>query len=724
MDGFTSDIDEIINICLKETRTERETIALEKYLSTLHHFMSLVKETATSKSSVAEIVRLTCQNLILTFLERDNLFFRFGEKGENFYIILKGSVSVLLPRLEKAFMSEEEYLRYLLNLRLYNEIEILNKCLMLNKVIFHFSEKDEFDEFICLKMQEKQEMVETNEFPLSNNNNKNCCFFSSLSKLTQKLFKEVHTLILAEGNAAINNRISANDYIKRLKPLKSSRLSSFKSIFSKFIESVSINVTIPKSIVNIYNYTVINTIKTGEMFGEIALNSRNGTRSATIITEEDTYLGSLTKDSYELFFKDLNNKSKKNLFSIVLAHEIFKEVNKTSFERKFFNLFKLKKFSRGESIVNENEMSEYIYFIKSGEYETTSKRSIYGLKEIITQYQKYLNKDLVIDEQTLQMLLTQDVAIYKYYDNAYKKYFLDKKNLKLFITQNNGIFGLDDYINKKRKPIKTEHFFSDNNLIGASKFEYLSNFTVTCVSNQGEAYMIKREMFAYICSKERHIRDNLKTFLNTKINFMLDRVLHYMKLQIDNYKNKISLPMLSIPNIEKSALINPNQTSTYSINTSTPKNIKRYCVNKSTAKMTLQLETSEEKNYCLTERGELTDYYPTKNNTTKLKTKINFPVLNKVSAFQNTPLKTQDDFVSPGKDLFVERIKKNVIKSNLFNNVFQNYHLTSREGPSCSKLSIGLNNNKVATKKSVNKIDMLLMDKFKEIYSKSIKGLK
>ena len=78
------------------------------------------------------------------------MLFRRGDEGDKFYIILKGSVSILIPKSIDVAMSEYEYVYYLLQLKLNNEFSLLKKVVSLNKHIFHLGEYEIFSKSLNL----------------------------------------------------------------------------------------------------------------------------------------------------------------------------------------------------------------------------------------------------------------------------------------------------------------------------------------------------------------------------------------------------------------------------------------------------------------------------------------------------------------------------------------------------------------------------------------------
>ena len=165
------------------------------------------------------------------------MLFRRGDEGDKFYIILKGSVSILIPKSIDVAMSEYEYVYYLLQLKLNNEFSLLKKVVSLNKHIFHLGEYE----------------IEKIKKNLSLKNSRKS------SRLTLNLLDEYFSKSLNLNSSNVVS-ISSSQYLKNLNPV----------FDDNFINE--------KRIVSIFEYSKIVSLKSGDKFGEIALSSINRTR--------------------------------------------------------------------------------------------------------------------------------------------------------------------------------------------------------------------------------------------------------------------------------------------------------------------------------------------------------------------------------------------------------------------------------------------------------------
>ena len=72
---------------------------------------------------------------------KNKILFKEGDKGDKFYIILKGEVGILIPQEKKINCCPTEYLKYLIFLHLYQEKSLINKLLMVNREILKMDER-------------------------------------------------------------------------------------------------------------------------------------------------------------------------------------------------------------------------------------------------------------------------------------------------------------------------------------------------------------------------------------------------------------------------------------------------------------------------------------------------------------------------------------------------------------------------------------------------------
>ena len=119
---------------------------IKTYLKTMPSLMNIISKEQNAGLSENLIEEISI-HLRHEYIPRNNLVCRFGERGEKFYIILKGKVTFLVPKLIKCYLNFEEYITYLMQLRKNDEFELLNNLLVQNRILYPF-EDDDLDEFL------------------------------------------------------------------------------------------------------------------------------------------------------------------------------------------------------------------------------------------------------------------------------------------------------------------------------------------------------------------------------------------------------------------------------------------------------------------------------------------------------------------------------------------------------------------------------------------------
>ena len=103
-------------ILTKNTRSSEDIQILNTYLKHKEKLISFIKRDDIDNTNIDELLCKITKNLKSHSSEGNSFLFHIGDKGNKFYIILKGSVSVLLPEERKVKMNISQYKKYLLQL--------------------------------------------------------------------------------------------------------------------------------------------------------------------------------------------------------------------------------------------------------------------------------------------------------------------------------------------------------------------------------------------------------------------------------------------------------------------------------------------------------------------------------------------------------------------------------------------------------------------------------
>ena len=130
---------ETINYILNKTkRSLDEILIIKSYLSTMTFLSTLKVPISNDKLLYSLSIYLKIEKKT-----KDTILFRFGNRGNKFYIILEGQVSIFILKETKAVISFKRYFLHILLLKMLKEEELIRKTILANsKKISHFDDKD------------------------------------------------------------------------------------------------------------------------------------------------------------------------------------------------------------------------------------------------------------------------------------------------------------------------------------------------------------------------------------------------------------------------------------------------------------------------------------------------------------------------------------------------------------------------------------------------------
>ena len=523
------------------------------YLKTLPNFMNVILKEKNAKLSENLIEQISI-HLRHEFIPKNNLVCRYGEKGEKFYIILKGKVIFLVPRPFKCYLNLEEYIIYLMQLRKNNEFELLNNLLVENRIFYHI-EDDNFDLYLLKEYEEYQKYLiktgrnynrsKTKIFPNRLINNRLKSMNNEIGKMGK--IPTIRNINLTENNIDENDKnktaqkyFSKNTYKlmeELIEIIKNPKLFFYEDPFlglyspKYYIKSNSVINTKLESkgrkLVTVYTYEEMSTFENGQTFGFIALQSKNSKRIATAIVTEDSNLGVLTKEEYLQFFEFLSNKEKKNLYDLLKFHNLITTISEYKFIKRYYHMFEYIKYFKNSTIMDINkEITDLIVF-KSGIFVVNIEANIPELNELITKMRIIRGKLLGLSKYKIEKQLkekseNQDMIMRKNYISAEENKILSKRhNYTLSIISDHLIIGYPDTVD----PVTN-----------------LPLFNCTCISAECDGYLISNKSIVLI-NEESVVIHDLKDFCLMKIEYNINRLQQFKKAILSKLKkNEISKP--------------------------------------------------------------------------------------------------------------------------------------------------------------------------------------
>ena len=535
--------EEKLEKCIKELKKpieNRDHSFIIDYIKTLESFMNLIQERNEDTEDI--IIKISKIMNLQTNITND-LIIQYGERGNFFYIILKGTIAILVPKFTEYYMNEEDFLMHLFKLKRYNQNELIIRCLRQNSLFFSIPNEN-FDDF------------------LKNFQNKS---YSLLYK--KKIINEAKELYkYINSEEYINNKdkkinITPEKYISLLdiddnvkkNTEKLKYMNNLKLEFEKSDED--------KKLVMIPNFEIVSEFNTGYSFGELALEHLNKKRMATIIALTDCDFAVMNKMEYNELIKESYSKSKNKFFNLIYTYKIFDYITHSSFEKKYYNHFQYLKIKKNSILFNEGDECDEVYFLLDGEFELYVDKNIEEVNKIILELKNKIDnlKKIIIKENSnymynnsniknktyqkiknnlneffnkfeneikleeIEYLIKHKELINKkkYLGSNFNKIISDKKRVKLGIYKSRQILGLNDIINRQN---------------GNNK----CYFNCKCSSFFGELYYIDYKKFCSIYENEENVKLFTSELLYQNLYYIIGRLLLHKKYIYEYAKKKQS----------------------------------------------------------------------------------------------------------------------------------------------------------------------------------------
>ena len=507
MNHYKNPYDLCVNVLIQfSTYRNKEIIDLIKpYLKELIGLMDIISK-EKNMDLADKILNQIAMNLQYKKIDRNKFICKYGEKGNHFYIILKGRIVFLVPKIVKCYLNECEYITYLLKLKKKGEYELLKNMINLNRQYFDL--RDDFDNYI-------RELVDDYK-----NNKKNNSGF-----LTRDLYLTLKKIIEEESKSneqekeknhkfnERNDEINVEEYIERIK-----------------VDDMELNSKDRKK-VNVYEFQITNYYEDGQIFGMVALESKNGKRSATAISLDDCHLGLLTKEQFNSTLEEIHHKSVELLFNLINSYSILGLAPKKAFDNRFCHMFKCVRFKRGEHLMEENKIINSITVFNSGEFTITLNKNYLELNELIIKLQKIRGRMMGLSENEIKKKLSNNIfnsdfiMKQKFILPETMKMYQKKHNLTISIVNDKLVIGLMDTVDKDT---------------------HLPLFNCTCISPFCDGYEISNNSLELV-NKEYSCNNNNNKISLINVEYFLKRLqLHAKEIEskIENFNKNLKFDLM------------------------------------------------------------------------------------------------------------------------------------------------------------------------------------
>ena len=478
---------------LKKDPTERSQkliIIISFYLQMLKNFMNIFKDQIESEELKELLFNMSSQ-LKYEHIDRNKFIFKYGDKANKFYIILKGKVTFCVPKINKYYLNEEDYILLLIKLRLQKEVELIKKNMEHNSYIYDLG--DNFDHFV-LKSLRRHEKEEEKIY----------------SDMIYSYFKKIKEIIEKEKEKEKRNKKKDKEEIK------------YEDInLEEYLERGTININISqeeakrtnKKLLEIYKYERTNTFESGDCFGLVGSNNKSHKRSATAITYDDCELAVLFRDEYNEILNKMTKKSRERLYNLVSSHKIFTQISKYTFGNKYSHMFRFNKFYFNNIIMDDSKKFNQVIIFNSGEFILSVNKNIIELNELIIKIKKikgHLNNipEEIIKKDLNEIKENEAYILNKQYtSNAINEFIYKKQNIIISTINDKMCLGYPDTVEPET---------------------FIPLFNCKCISNYATGYIVEREMIN-LFKKDHYLRTTPSQVVLLKIEFYLKRLLQHKK---------------------------------------------------------------------------------------------------------------------------------------------------------------------------------------------------
>ena len=123
-------------ILTKIEKDETDIYILSNYLKTLKNFMLSITQNQNEDFDINNLLKQMSNDLECEEYLKNNFIMRVGDIGKNFYVILSGIVSVLVPKNIPVYMTKKQYFDHLKMLFNYGEINLMERTFYNNCEIY------------------------------------------------------------------------------------------------------------------------------------------------------------------------------------------------------------------------------------------------------------------------------------------------------------------------------------------------------------------------------------------------------------------------------------------------------------------------------------------------------------------------------------------------------------------------------------------------------------
>lgn len=514
---------ELTNWSEEKTITLSETIALNlKKLPELKHYIN-----ENNKENESKIYCEMGRYLKYSRYKKGQFIKHSYDSDNFFYMIFSGSIAKIDIKYTRSYLTFKEYLIHLIKLKLLGENYIYKRCLKRNKKVFPFDENIDVLVTKDINMDHYDELI-------------------------KKIKNEIKDSPWNQNTDEVNK---VSDFIELYNPnLSNNKLSFFGKeskypvympiyVFDKILNPISFigELTKPKGIKMLSAYVCLS-------------------RSSVFYINKTKI--DRNNNLYTLFQRRVSEEVVEKLFE---GHFLFQDTDVNFLSKNYSKYFFIKNYIKGQKLIQQNTPNEGIYFINKGVFQLKARRTYHELNELKFKAMQSLTKE------NKNNLTGKEKTSKKNYENIYEGLnpyqianLTKEREINFMVYKSSDVIGLDDVYD-----IKTG----------------LNNFSVECISDEGEAYFLPKEIVTSMRTNEtidnnirelvgkqclellREINENKKMLENSIRRITSgykekNNNVFYLRKNTDNNKNLHTISHRN-PSLDYSSLSNYNNMKTF-----------------------------------------------------------------------------------------------------------------------------------------------------------------
>ena len=486
------------------------------------------------RDRIRKFISNLADNVLIEQYEKDKFIIRKNDIGKDCYFLLSGRVSILKPVEYKYLkITYEEYLKYLLNLRNNNEKKLFEAVTNINWNFMKIYNEETLMEIIKYYIQKRISFYSNISYDLEDKNiiedlslenieafiNEYSLTFEDFGLSREKIVSDIKEIESKENENANKIQYMINNYFKDIfKITKKMNMlyNSYDFIFQK-IE------TEKYKLVTLYKYETFLILSPGALFGEMSLDSENKIRNASVRTESNCIVVSLSIEKYANYLSDENRKILTRHINFLCNNFFFNNISQKIFTKYYFPIFKLKNIIKDNIIYGQESPCNSIYFLMDGSIKYEITASIIEIHNLIKFLISGLNgsKDLKLNNNIIKELISE-----------YIKYnqLINIRNANIILSE------------KVSKVKKFELSISESyEVLGLTEFYFDLPHICSCtvISQNVRLFEISRTNLNYIISYEKVVKEDLNKLVVDKIIAFIKRLFNVENIFINNVMEKI-----------------------------------------------------------------------------------------------------------------------------------------------------------------------------------------